>query len=83
MKPSPVPQFIVCSVCDLPWSSHSPDPTLMDCIKLLKQRTMWNPRPRPWYDVTYYGTTGMLQGSNPIATNAASSQVQYRTPKEN
>lgn len=41
-RPEPVIVAMVCSICNLPWEEHCEDPsdqpTLMDCIRLLKAR---------------------------------------------
>lgn len=41
-RPEPVIVAMVCSICNLPWDEHCEDPsdqpTLMDCIRLLKAR---------------------------------------------
>ncbi len=39
LKPSPIPPVEserVCSVCGLLWALHSKDPSLEDCVRLLK-----------------------------------------------
>lgn len=75
-KPTPVSKWIVCSVCDLDWNAHGPSPTLMDCVRLLKARGVYQPYP---HYPTYVG--GVRYGIN--TTNAVSgNNVEYRTPKE-
>lgn len=49
--PEPVVVATRCSVCDLPWEGHGAEPSVMDCVRLLKARV---PRPYvapviPWY----------------------------------
>lgn len=75
MKP-PVPQPVVtaqkCSICELDWSLHGVDPTVLDCIRLLKARIpsvtinvpIVRPYVAPWYPVpipvypNWSGTSG-------------------------
>ena len=38
IKPEPVIRSTVCSLCDEPWESHGDDPTVLDCIRLLKAK---------------------------------------------
>jgi hypothetical protein len=35
-KPEPVSTRVVCSICGLNWDTHPADPTLLDCVELLK-----------------------------------------------
>lgn len=77
-KPEPVAVNIVCSLCELPWSQHGDDPTTLDCIRLLKQRNLYTPFPRPyWYTSTIH--TGI--NTNRIA-GTSSPTVTYMTPRE-
>lgn len=86
-KPTPVSKWIVCSVCDLDWNAHGPNPTLMNCISLLKARNVTQPYPwhYQWRDgIRYYGNSSSVTlGSNMANTiTADSNSVEYRTPKE-
>lgn len=78
-KPSPVSKWVVCAICDLDWTSHGPDPTLMDCIRLLKNRNYYT-QPYPWY----HGTGGMvtIRSSSLANTTTTNGTIEYRTPKE-
>lgn len=80
-KPEPKVIYVVCTVCDCAWEAHGPDPTLMDCIRLLKAKT-YNPTVfKPWYHTfPTYGIGGTYSGTS-MTTNTT--DVQYRTPKDN
>lgn len=34
--PKPIPRVVDCSECGLPWDDHGKNPTLEDCVNLLK-----------------------------------------------
>lgn len=59
--PEPVPTNVVCSACGEQWSLHGENPTLLDCIRVLKMYRQPRPVPYyPWYTnpiITY--TTGI------------------------
>jgi len=82
-KPQPVNKYVVCSVCDFPWSMHGDDPTLMDCIRILKQHVV---RPQPYWDWTWRPTSPHIRtytGTTSIQTDSATvSGVTYMTPRE-
>lgn len=40
--PSPVPKQVICSVCDQDWDLHPENPTLLDCVQILKRRIPYN-----------------------------------------
>lgn len=81
-KPSPVSKWVVCAICDLDWTSHGPDPTLMDCIRLLKARNWTQPYSWPTH-VRYYGSgIATTLSSNTSNTTTTNGTIEYRTPKE-
>lgn len=38
IKPEPVPLSLVCSLCAEPWDLHGDEPTVLDCIRILKAK---------------------------------------------
>lgn len=51
--PQPVVVATVCSLCDEPWEDHGPEPTVLDCIRLLKARPYQTVivNPSPWVPI--------------------------------
>jgi len=46
LKPEPKTIRVECTVCGLPWDAHGADPTLEDCVRLLKAELSKRPTPR-------------------------------------
>lgn len=51
MAPQPVPTEVKCSECGLPWDGHGDEPTLADCVRLLKAELARRPRLPPSFNV--------------------------------
>ncbi len=56
LRPEPVVVSTVCSLCGELWEPHGPNPTTLDCIRVLKAKmaTAW-----------WYTTVGAAGGYNP------------------
>ena len=61
-KPKPVVVETRCSECDLPWEDHGDNPTLLDCIRLLKEQPKTVTYTYPWYQPYPYQTPTITWG---------------------
>jgi hypothetical protein len=70
LKPEPVPTFVKCSVCELPWADHEAlhpggqhvdEVSLRDCIKLLKAELAKRPSQRTYGSPSPFD--GLLAGT--------------------
>lgn len=52
-RPQPVVTSTICSLCDEPWESHGDDPTVLDCLRLLKAKR-YTPSPYVNPVASYY-----------------------------
>ena len=76
-KPTPIPENLICSVCELDWKLHPEGPTVEDCIVLLKKEVRKAPPSISWtypYHTSWTnpdpGFTAGAATMIPIDTNA-------------
>lgn len=60
MEPTKIAVQFKCTVCDLAWERHPENPTIEDCIRLLKSDALPRLYPTPYWQQPYYTMGGTL-----------------------
>lgn len=87
-KPKPVVIFQECDVCGEDWDDHPENPTVLDCIELLKRRPEvvyreWWQNPGYPYRIDAGGTSQIQPISRPLNICSATTTDAYVTFNSN